>query len=159
MQIIVDIKISYCIYKKIKGEKTVNKNDMRFFKSASEIAKKSDYGKIHIGCVAVYKGIIVAQGYNSKKSHPIQAKYDKYRNFYETKRQHYYLHAEMDCLNRLDPEIDMSKVKLYIYRKRHDIPHGVCRPCPACMQRIKDLGIKDIYYTSDDGFVEERICL
>ena len=73
------------------------------------------------------------------------------------KSQNFFLHAEMDCLNRLDPTIDMSKVKLYIYRKRYDIPHGISRPCPACMQRIKDLGIKDIYYTSDDGFVHERI--
>lgn len=30
-------------------------------------------------------------------------------------------------------------------------------PCPSCMAAIKDLGIKDIFYTSNDGYVHERI--
>ena len=32
---------------------------------------------------------------------------------------------------------------------------GMARPCPACMQYIKDMGIKNIYYTTGDGFVHE----
>ena len=50
-----------------------------------------------------------------------------------------------------------SKVKLYIYRIRKDQPFGLSRPCPSCMAAIKDLGIKDIYYTTNDGYVYERI--
>ena len=31
------------------------------------------------------------------------------------------------------------------------------RPCPSCMAAIKDLGIRNIYYTTDDGFSHEII--
>ena len=33
----------------------------------------------------------------------------------------------------------------------------MARPCPACMQAIKDMGIKHIAYTTDDGSANELI--
>jgi deoxycytidylate deaminase len=33
----------------------------------------------------------------------------------------------------------------------------MARPCQSCMAAIKDLGIKEIYYTSDEGFVYEKL--
>lgn len=36
-------------------------------------------------------------------------------------------------------------------------PFGLARPCPACMAMIKNLGIKKIYYTTDDGFAFEQL--
>ena len=68
------------------------------------------------------------------------------------------LHAEINCLNQLKHmNVNFSKVKLYIYRMRNDRPYGMARPCPSCMAAIKDFGIRDIYYTTNDGFVHERI--
>ena len=48
-------------------------------------------------------------------------------------------------------------MKLYIYRIRKDQPYGMARPCPSCMAAIKDIGIKDIYYTTNDGFSYEYL--
>lgn len=31
------------------------------------------------------------------------------------------------------------------------------RPCPRCMELIKEQGIKKICYTTNDGYVDERI--
>lgn len=68
------------------------------------------------------------------------------------------LHAKINCMNSIrNLDIDFSKVKLFIYRIRKDRPFGISRPCPSCMAVIKDLGIKDIYYTTNDGYVHERI--
>lgn len=68
------------------------------------------------------------------------------------------LHAEINCLNSIRYlDINFSKVKLYIYRIRNDQPFGLSRPCPSCMAAIKDLGIKDLYYTTNDGYAHERI--
>ncbi len=33
---------------------------------------------------------------------------------------------------------------------------GMARPCPACMAAIKELGIKNIYYTTDNGYAYEK---
>ena len=54
-------------------------------------------------------------------------------------------------------DIDWSKVKLYIYRETRDGKLAMSRPCPACMQAIKDLNIKHIAYTTDCGYATEKL--
>ena len=133
----------------------LTKSDMNYFKKASKIAEVSDFDKINIGCIAVYQGTIIGVGFNTNKTHPIQKKYNKYRNGEDFIPK---LHAEINCLNSIRHlDINFTKVKLYIYRKRKTAKYGMCRPCPSCMAAIKDLGIKNIYYTTNDGYVYERI--
>ena len=68
------------------------------------------------------------------------------------------LHAEINCTNSIRHlDINFSKVKLYIYRIRKDQSFGLSRPCHSCMAAIKDLGIKDIYYTTNNGYAYKRI--
>ena len=131
-------------------------SDYRYFDKARQVACVSDYKKQHIGCVAVYQGQVIGLGCNCNKTHPTQQFYNKYR------RQSDYmlpkLHAEISCLTQIKHlDINFSKVKLYIYRLRKDQPCGLARPCPSCMAAIKDLGIKNIYYTTNDGFSYERL--
>lgn len=133
----------------------LTKSDMNYFKKASKIAEVSDFDKINIGCIAVYQGTIIGVGFNTNKTHPIQKKYNRYRNGEDFIPK---LHAEINCLNSIRHlDINFTKVKLYIYRKRKTAKYGMCRPCPSCMAAIKDLGIKNIYYTTNDGYVYERI--
>ena len=129
--------------------------DYRYFDKARKVANISDYNRIHIGCVAVYQGQVIGLGCNSNKTHPIQKKYNRYRNGEDFIPK---LHAEISCLNQIKHlNINFSKVKLYIYRIRKDQPFGLSRPCPSCMAAIKDLGIKNIYYSTNDGFVHEKL--
>ena len=130
--------------------------DYRYFNKARQIADISDYNKIHIGCVAVYQGQIIGLGCNTNKTHPAQKFYNKYRNSSDYMLPN--LHAEISCLNQIKHlNINFAKVKLYIYRIRKDQPFGLSRPCPSCMAAIKDLGIRDIYYTTNDGYSYERL--
>ena len=130
--------------------------DYRYFKKARQIANISDYKKQHVGCVAVYQGQVIGLGCNCNKTHPMQKFYNRYRmpSDYMLPK----LHAEINCLNQIRHlDINFSKVKLYIYRIRNDQPFGLSRPCPSCMAAIKDLGIRDIYYTTNDGFSYEKL--
>lgn len=130
--------------------------DIRHFKKAKQVATVSDYRKVQVGCVAVYQGQVIALGCNCNKTHPAQKFYNKYR--LESEDLLPKLHAEINCLNQLKHmDMNFSKVKLYIYRLRKDKPYGMGRPCPSCMAAIRDLGIRDIYYTTDDGFCHERL--
>lgn len=134
----------------------ISSTDYRYFKKARQVALISDYQKVHIGCVAVYQGNIISIACNTNKTHPMQKYYNRYRE--ESDAMIPKLHAEINCLNQLKHlNINFSKVKLYIYRIRNDRPYGMARPCPSCMAAIRDLGIKDIYYTTNDGYVYERI--
>ena len=130
--------------------------DYRYFKKARQIANISDYKKQHVGCVAVYQGQVIGLGCNCNKTHPMQKFYNKYRmpSDYMLPK----LHAEISCINQIKHlDINFSKVKLYIYRIRKDQPFGLARPCPSCMAAIKDLGIRDIYYTTNDGYAYEKL--
>jgi deoxycytidylate deaminase len=131
-------------------------SDYKFFKKAKQAACISDYNKIHVGCVAVYQGQVIGIGCNCNKTHPTQKYYNRYRKQDDSLLPK--LHAEISCLNGIrNLDVNFSKVKLYIYRIRNDQPFGMSRPCPSCMAAIKDLGIKEIHYTTNDGFCYERI--
>ena len=130
--------------------------DYRYFDKARQIANISDFNKIHIGCIAVYQGQVIGLGCNTNKTHPVQKFYNRYRNPSDYMLPK--LHAEISCINQIKHlGINFSKVKLYIYRIRNDQPFGLARPCPSCMAAIKDLGIRDIYYTTNDGYAYEKL--
>lgn len=134
----------------------ITKSDYKYFSKARQVAMISDYHKTHIGCVAVYQGTVIGIGCNCNKTHPTQKFYNKYRKQSDSMLPK--LHAEINCINSIkNLGVNFSRVKLYIYRIRKDQPYGLSRPCPSCMEAIKDLGIRDIYYTSNDGYVHERI--
>lgn len=134
----------------------ISKTDYKFFLKARYAANISDYKKIHIGCVAVYHGKIIGIGCNCNKTHPFQKNYNRYREYSDTLLPK--MHAEINCLNQIkDLNIKFSKVKLYIYRARKDKDFGMSRPCPSCMAAIKDFGIREIYYTTNDGYSYEKL--
>ena len=130
--------------------------DYKYFLKARQVATISDYYKTHIGCVAVYQGQVIGLGCNTNKTHPVQKFYNRYREPSDTMLPK--LHAEISCINEIKHlNINFSKVKLYIYRIRKDQPYGMARPCPSCMAAIRDLGIRDIYYTTNEGYSYERL--
>ena len=138
----------------------ITKTDQKYFQKAYSAALLSDYHKVHIGCIAVYQGSIISIGCNTCKTHPLQKKYNKYRHIvynkgYKTLPQ---LHAEINCLVAIrGMDINFSKVKLYIFRPGYEGVFKLARPCPSCIAAIRDMGIKHIYYTTDDGYAYEKI--
>lgn len=135
--------------------------DERYFKKARIIASVSDYDRTHVGCVAIYKKHIIGIGCNGEKTHPMQTYYNKFRSPDDPNEKKELLgkvHAEMMCLNAISKlDIDFSKVHLYVYRIRKDRPFGLSKPCPACIKAIKEMGIKHIHYTTNDGYAYEKI--
>lgn len=137
----------------------MTKSTRNCFKHAKHMAEMSSFNRARVGCVVAMKGRIIAAGFNSRKTHPVMSKYNKYRQFRDwngdTPSQ---LHAEVAALIQLDgSDIDLSKADIFVYRIRKDRPYGMAAPCPACRQYIKDLGIKSMWYTTQDGYVHERI--
>lgn len=134
----------------------LSNTDYKYFQKAHQIATISDYKKTHVGCVAVYQGQVIGLGCNCNKTHPIQKKYNRYRKPSDSMLPK--LHAEISCLNQIKHlDINFSKVKLYIYRIRKDQPFGMARPCPSCMAAIRDLGVRNIFYTTNDGYAHEKL--
>lgn len=131
---------------------------MRYFQKARQAAEISDYKRTHVGCIAVYQGNIIGIACNTNKTHPMQKYYNRYRYHPQTSYFYPKLHAEINCISSIRHlDINFSKVKLYVYRTRCDQEYGIARPCPSCMAAIKDLGIRHIYYTTNDGYAYEEV--
>lgn len=143
----------------------IKKSDSRFFKMAKKEAEKSSFPRFHVGCVVVYKGHVIASAHNLKKEAPIQKKYNHYRHFNNCSAGpvKHSLHAEIAALKSIPypiaQQLDWKRVKIYIYRIAIGLPQrkGFARPCAACRQCIADMGIRDMYYTTDTGYAYERI--
>lgn len=132
--------------------------EQKFFERAKQVAALSDANYSPTGCVAVYRGVVIAAGCNSQKTHPMQDKYNRYRGSSKTNYFIPKIHAEINVLSSIrHMDINFSKVDLYIYRICSSRPMGISRPCPSCMAAIKDFGIRNIYYTTDDGFAHEYL--
>ena len=136
-----------------------SKQQMKFFDHAARVAFESKFDVYHLGCIAVLKNKIIAASPNKLKTHPIQKLYDSYREFNcrsELKNMHS-LHAEIACLNMIrNQDINYKDLELYIVRRRRDGNYGMARPCVACSQFIKNLGIRKIFYSTGSGFAYEE---
>lgn len=138
-------------------------NIEKYFRLAKNVSELSDYSKknIHIGAVLVYKNKVISVGYNTDKTSPIQKKYNKYRitddRVYNNEKQSSCIHAEMKTLiDTRDMDINWNKANMFIYRESNGYMRN-CYPCQACMRAIKDRGIKNIFYTNENGYNYERI--
>ena len=134
----------------------------RYFKFAREASMRATYTVSHrfspmIGACAIYKGTIVASAWNTNKTSPLQARYNVYRFNADTPDK---AHAEVSLIQRLrwkfGDSLDWTKVHIYLYREYKDGRLGPSRPCPSCMALLRELGIKKIYYTTEDGYAEEK---
>ncbi len=133
------------------------KQDLRLFDVAKSVSKTSDYGRISIGAILVSGKEIVSAAANAKKSHPEQRRLNRLRfdDQYDSCKNS--IHAEMRCiLNCRDME-NIRGMKLYVYREDRVGHLANCRPCPACMEKIREVGIRDIYYTTYEGYVHEHL--
>lgn len=137
----------------------MTKRERSFFTIAKEMATFSDFEGPHIGAVVVSGKAILSTGYNSNKTRPLQHRYNIYRHFKDYETSMPLGHAEINALSRLiGKEINWDKVSIFIYRELKNGTIACARPCPACMKLIRDLGIKEFYYTNEFGeYCKEKI--
>lgn len=138
-------------------------NTTKYFNLAKNASSFSDYPRVHIGAILVYKNKVIANGCNTTKTNPIQYKYNHYREQdndrgYDVDSHLPTIHAEIKCLiDTKDIDIDWSKVFIFVYRQLRNGQIGLSRPCSACYQALKDRGIKHLYYTTENGYNYEII--
>lgn len=94
----------------------------RYFAKARQASLMSDYHKEHIGAVLVYSNSILATGFNTLKTTPVQKEYNLERGINDDNVNNGACHAEMMCLLKTKYlDIDWSKAKMYIYRENKNI--------------------------------------
>ena len=133
--------------------------DYKFFEAARLAALKSDFST-KVGAVAVYGRKIIASAASSQKTSPLQCKYNVFRNFQVNGANCLpKVHAEISLIAKLKKMdgIDYKRVSVYVYRICKSRRYALAYPCPACHRALKDLGIRNLYYTTDSGLGYEWI--
>jgi deoxycytidylate deaminase len=125
----------------------------KFFRLAQLASESSTYPKLHIGAVIVNGRKLVSVRTNMWRTHTKQKKYTPYRynTAWEADEDVGRCHAEMDAIIKAG-RTDLEGASIYVYRQDMNGKLAVCKPCGACMQAIKEAGIKNIYFTSREGY-------
>lgn len=134
----------------------LSKRERAFYATAKDISMLSNH-RARLGCIVVDKHRIISSGCNSKtKCHPLQIELDnQFFPGYENKGP---IHAETAALLPLiRRRVDLTGATLYLYREDRNGNLAPSRPCARCMTLIRELGIKQIKYTTSDGFATEKI--
>ena len=127
-------------------------------KNAKITSEQSTYDQFKLGAVIFDGKKIIATGCNHSKGHPMQKKYNKHR-YKENEHECGYVHAEINAIvNMLHTHhnIDCSNLSIFIYREHKNGDYALAKPCRACEKALKDLGIKNVYYTGDKSLVYEK---
>ena len=129
---------------------------IKYLSLAEQISELSDFEPHKLGCVLVFGKQIVSVAHNCQKTHPMQKKYNQFRNL--RGNVIHKAHAEVLCLNKARKQnIDFSNTTLYVFRKHKDETWAMARPCEGCFQFIKELGIKKVVYSTNGNFAIEYV--
>jgi deoxycytidylate deaminase len=140
--------------------------DIKMFEKARELAETSTFEHFHIGCVITYKHHIIGQGVNSNKTHPVQKRYNRYRNYnwkQGTTPLVHSMHAEIAALNSIPytvaQSVNWKDVQVYVYRisPGRVTGRGLAAPCRACRKALTDLGVRHFYYSGNDSYIYEKV--
>jgi deoxycytidylate deaminase len=113
----------------------------KFIEMARRLSKKSAYHH-KIGAVVVKRRRAIGFGFNKpRKTHP------KSTNPFKT------VHAELDAIIGLTRE-ELNGAEIYVVRERASGSYGSAKPCQYCEALLKEVGIKVVYYTTDEGIAE-----
>lgn len=116
------------------------------------LAQAESLKSIHnhkIGCVLVKSSRVLATGFNQVRLKSIGLRYTRWISS---------LHAERDCLSKLDKEL-IPGTTLYIYREDKSGKSALARPCSQCRYMLEELGVKKIVYTIDKFpyYIKEKL--
>ena len=129
----------------------LTKHDSYWLACADKLANSSLHPKNRVGSIIYQRGKFISQGINETKTHPYQAKWNRYSGC---------LHAEISAIIeglRTNANTDWSSCSIAVSRiKRNDT---LCSyPCQHCYPAIEKLGIRHIVcYDCDSNAVSIRI--
>tara|TARA_R100000005_G_scaffold92238_1_gene65511 strand:- start:1281 stop:1673 length:393 start_codon:yes stop_codon:yes gene_type:complete len=116
---------------------------------AIETARSSP-SKKQVGAVLLNKNKVVMTATNLEtKTHPLQASFA----IRVGRPEKIYLHAEISALIKCRDECD-TIVVARLGGHNHD-ELRMAKPCPVCALALKEAGITNIHYTTDNGFLYE----
>tara|TARA_Y100000310_G_C20630194_1_gene788217 strand:- start:793 stop:1248 length:456 start_codon:yes stop_codon:yes gene_type:complete len=125
-------------------EKT--KKIQRYLETARNIANQSNYGKIKHGAILVKGGSIIHASCNKGNFSAFGSRFRKQGRGPATH------HAELGCITGV-PRAVSTGADVYVCRVNRHGEYRSSKPCNMCHDVLKHVGVKRVYYTTDEGSV------
>jgi tRNA(Arg) A34 adenosine deaminase TadA len=126
---------------------TRSKKVDRYFSLARNMAYGSPYGKIRHGALLLKGGSVINASYNKEN-------YSSFgKRFRSPLRGHTTVHAELGCILGLSRDVT-SGADLYVCRINRSGEFRFSKPCSMCHEALKHVGVKRVYYTTNDNTIE-----
>jgi tRNA(Arg) A34 adenosine deaminase TadA len=119
----------------------------RFFDLAKNVAYNSPYGKIRHGAILVKGGSILNAACNKENYSSFGT---RFRN---PRRGHATMHAELGSILGMARNTT-SGSDVYVCRINREGDFRNSKPCAMCHEALKYVGVKRVYYTTNDNTVE-----
>ena len=125
----------------------VSKKVERLFGIARSIAQDSPYGKIRHGALLVKGGSVINSSCNKEN-------YSSFgKRFRDPARGHATVHAELGVVLGL-PRSVTPGADVYVCRIDRVGEFRNSKPCSMCHAALKHVGVKRVYYTTNNNTVE-----
>ena len=124
-----------------------SKRILRYIDLAKNVAYNSDYGKQRHGAILVKGGSIINTCFNKDKFCSFAGKFRDPNSGPAT------IHAELGCVLGLARDVT-SGGDIFVCRINKIGELRNSKPCIMCHQVMKHVGIKRVYYTTNEGSVE-----
>lgn len=112
-------------------------------------AKKSNLPIFRIGAVVFKGNRVISFGHNKKgictKIHP------RYRNIYDT------VHAEQNAIIKVKNWDKLKDTSILVIRLCRSNVLSMAYPCEMCLDLIRHVGIKEIYYTNHNSEIIREV--
>lgn len=108
-----------------------------WFITAKKEALKSSY-KHRIGAVVVSGGSCLSRGFNELRHARDLKEYSAWENS---------VHAERNAIKRVKDKSKLQGASIFIYREFKNGMPATAAPCNNCLDLIKAVGIKKVYFT------------
>ena len=118
----------------------------RCFDLARNIAFGSEYGKIRHGAVLVKGGSVINASFNKENFNSFGV---RFRGQDCGPATH---HAELGCILGL-PRSATTGSTLFVCRVNRRGEFRLSRPCYMCHNALKHVGVKKVYYTTNEGTI------
>lgn len=116
----------------------------RFVELAKRAARNSTHHNFRVGAVIVRKNQVLSFGHNKPtQTHP------RSRNAWRR------IHAELDAILGVPLEV-LRGADAYIVRITHTGLLAMSRPCIDCVNLLREVGIRKMYYSNEKRVVQEE---
>lgn len=115
----------------------------RFLALAKKASERSDHKDHQLGCVIARGNRILGTGHNMVKTH--------------TKSPHRFKNIHAEFLAVLNSGYDIEGATVYVYRQQKDGTPSISRPCPYCWKYLMEQGAKEVVYSFEGSYRQEKI--